>query len=176
MITLRPYKACDANYIVSWIKSEISFYQWSADRIESGYPISAEQLNQYYEKEAANPNFWEMTALNEEGIPVGHFIMRYIDPSHKVVRLGFIILDETLRGRGLGRNMVSMAVEYAARFLHADKVTLGVFANNPSAKRCYEKAGFMAAGTSEFHIRGEKWECMEMECLLKKGTDHKGKE
>ena len=48
MLRLRPYKSCDAKYIVSWIKDEISFRKWCADRYEH-YPITGEDMNQYYE-------------------------------------------------------------------------------------------------------------------------------
>lgn len=32
MLRLRPYKKGDAEVIVSWLKDEYSFRQWSADR------------------------------------------------------------------------------------------------------------------------------------------------
>ena len=44
MLRLRPYKKCDAKYIVSWIKDEISFRKWCADRYESYYGRTVEVL------------------------------------------------------------------------------------------------------------------------------------
>lgn len=44
MLRLRPYKACDAKTIVSWIKDETAFRMWSADRFER-YPMTQEDLN-----------------------------------------------------------------------------------------------------------------------------------
>lgn len=35
MIRIRPYKACDAQAITTWIKDEYAFRQWSADRYEN---------------------------------------------------------------------------------------------------------------------------------------------
>lgn len=49
MLRLRPYKSCDAKYIVSWMKDEISFRKWCADRYEY-YPITGEDMNQYYDQ------------------------------------------------------------------------------------------------------------------------------
>ena len=45
---LRPYKNCDAEYIVKWIKDEVSFRKWCADRYDK-YPISSEDINNHYD-------------------------------------------------------------------------------------------------------------------------------
>ena len=49
MLKLRPYKKCDAKYIVSWTKDEVAFRKWCADRYDK-YPIRAEDINEpaYY--------------------------------------------------------------------------------------------------------------------------------
>ena len=77
MLGLRPYKKCDAEYIVKWIKDEVAFRKWCADRLKT-YPITAEDLNDYYEQYAFSDSFFEMTAFDETGI-TGHLIMRYTD-------------------------------------------------------------------------------------------------
>jgi len=75
MLRLRPYKNCDAKYVVSWIKDEVSFRKWCADRYES-YPICAEDINRHYAACAEADDFYEMTAFDESGV-VGHLIMRF---------------------------------------------------------------------------------------------------
>jgi hypothetical protein len=50
--------------------------------------------------------------------------------------------------------------------LKAEKVTLGVFENNPSAYYCYKAAGFKEIEMDReliFEILGEQWNCIEME-------------
>lgn len=49
------------------------------------------------------------------------------------LRLGFVIVDDTKRGKGYGKEMLSLAVKYAFEIFKAEKLTIGVFANNPSA-------------------------------------------
>jgi len=71
MIRLRPYKESDAEYIINWFKDKMAFTQWCADKFI--YPLTKEQLNDYYHNYEKEDNGWIMTALNEEGIPVGHF-------------------------------------------------------------------------------------------------------
>jgi hypothetical protein len=40
MLRLRPYKASDADIIVTWLKDELTFRNWAADRYKK-YPIQA---------------------------------------------------------------------------------------------------------------------------------------
>ena len=101
MLGLRPYKKCDAEYIVKWIKDEVAFRKWCADRLKT-YPITAEDLNDYYEQYAFSDSFFEMTAFDETGI-TGHLIMRYTDGDKKELRFGFVIVDDSKRGKGYGK-------------------------------------------------------------------------
>ena len=48
----------------------------------------------------------------------------------------------------------------------AQKITLGVFDNNPSALHCYESVGFVVTGTDTYVIDGEEWSGKEMELVL----------
>ena len=49
MLNLRPYKKCDGKSVLSWIKDEVTFRRWSADRF-GNYPITADELNAYYQQ------------------------------------------------------------------------------------------------------------------------------
>ena len=51
-----------------------------------------------------------------------------------------ICLDETLRGRGLAKEIYDEVIHYARKNAF-DRVTLHVWECNPSAKRFYEKCG-----------------------------------
>lgn len=104
-LRLRPYKNCDAKYIVSGIKDEVSFRKWCADRYEK-YPISAEDINRQYAACEDADSFYEMTAFDESGV-VGHLIMRFTDEEKTVLRFGFVIVDDTKRGRGYGKEMLT---------------------------------------------------------------------
>ena len=78
------------------------------------------------------------------------------------VSIGRVITTE--RGKGYGKKMVQMATKYAFEFLGAEKVTLGVFDNNPSAYHCYKAAGFKETG-EKFNVPlfGDTWTVIEME-------------
>ena len=162
MLRLRPYKACDASTIVSWIKDVISVHNWCADRFEH-YPITGEDLNNYYHSFAYADNFFQMTALDESQI-VGHLLMRFIDEKHKILRFGFVIVDDTKRGKGYGKKMLQLAIQFAFDIVKAEKITIGVFDNNESAYHCYKTVGFQDIGqVQSYCILGEEWTCKELE-------------
>lgn len=164
---LRTYKKCDAELITKWIGNEFLFRQWCADRYES-YPITADDMNKHYDGFAYSDSFYPMTAFDENGI-VGHLIMRFTDDEKAVLRFGFVIVDDTRRGKGVGKEMLKLALKYAFEILKADKVTLGVFVNNESAYYCYKAVGFKDAEIDEkeyYHILNEDRECKELEITL----------
>ncbi|MDE6063906.1 MAG: GNAT family N-acetyltransferase, partial [Lachnospiraceae bacterium] len=82
------------------------------------------------------------------------------------IRLGFVIVDDKVRGRGYGREMLSLAIQYAFDFVKVKKISLGVFENNIAAIKCYESCGFQRVkleNTECYHCMGEIWDCIEME-------------
>lgn len=168
MLRLRPYKNCDARYIVSWIRDEVTFYRWSADQYRK-FPICAEDMNEKYAAYAEKDDFFEMTALDDNKV-VGHLIMRFLDEEKTILRFGFIIVDDTKRGKGYGKGMLSLALKYAFEILKVEKVTLGVFQNNESAYRCYTSLGFRKDSSKEpvvSRILGEIWKYDELEIAYK---------
>ncbi len=52
--------------------------------------------------------------------------MLFTDGEKTVLRFDFAILDKQKRGRGYGREMLSLAVRYSFDFLKAERITLGV--------------------------------------------------
>lgn len=167
-LKLRPYKPQDAEIITSWIKDERALRLWSADRFGE-YPVTASDMNYKYLEcngDCEEPdNFYPLTAVSKEGI-VGHLILRYMDKEQKTIRIGFVIVDDTRRGCGYGKRMIQMAIRYAFDMLQAEKVTLGVFENNPSAYYCYKAAGFKEIEMEKkiiLELLGEQWNCIEME-------------
>lgn len=163
MLRLRQYKKCDAKYIVSWIKDEVAFRRWCADRYDK-YPISPEDINEHYDSVAYIDDFYQMTAFDDTGA-VGHLIMRFVDEDKKILRFGFIIIDDTKRGKGYGKEMLQLALKYAFEILKVYKVTLGVFENNESAYHCYKSVGFKEVYEKEtkyFNVLNEDWKCIEL--------------
>lgn len=101
----------------------------------------------------------------ENGV-VGHLIMRYTDEKQTVLRLGFVIVDDSKRGLGYGKEMLLLSLKFAFEILKAEKVTLGVFDNNMPAYYCYKAAGFKEIEMEEpeiCNVCGETWNIIELE-------------
>ena len=92
--------------------------------------------------------------------------MRYPDERRDTLRFGFVIVDDKRRGMGLGRELLALAIRFAFEMVGVERITLGVFANNTRARRCYEACGFRAVERPEreyYICFGERWDCVEME-------------
>ncbi len=141
--------------------------QWCADRYDY-YPITPEAMNAYHEKFIDRDKSCALTMCDGDEI-LGYITLRTPADDHAEQRLGFVIVDDSKRGQGLGKSLVSLAVDYALRELGAAKVSLGVFENNSYAIHCYEAAGFHRISRHDiesYQCMGETWNCIEM-ILLK---------
>lgn len=168
MIRLRPYKPCDAKSIVTWCKDERTFLLWGGDRLGK-FPISEDIMNHKYFNENGDciegDNFYPMTAFDDNGV-VGHFIMRYIGGNNRILRFGWVIVDDTKRGHKYGQKMLMLGLKYAFEIMQVDKVTIGVFENNVKAYQCYLSCGFHRSADAKDSFKdilGEKCKLLELE-------------
>jgi len=158
---LRKYKTEDAKEIIKWIRNEKELFLWSAN-IYNKYPLEAENINSFYEGCSKKSNFYPMTIVEEDRI-IGHLILRNTDKKNEIIRLGFIIVDPNLRGKGYGKKLISLAIQYAKNNLKAKEINLGVFENNISAYKCYKSVGFVETNKNEkIKINNEEWNCIEL--------------
>ena len=157
MMTLRPFNINDAETILSWCKDKHAFRLWSADRYKE-FPAQPEEMKKQYEGE----NMYPLTAVMGDAI-VGHILLRHPSEDKSVIRFGFVIVDDSKRGMGYGKQMLRLAIDYAQQELGAQKITLGVFCDNHSAVECYKSVGFRITGEDAYSIDGEEWKEFEME-------------
>ena len=167
-LRLRPYKSADSRIIVEWLKDEEVFFKWGGERFD-GFPLTAEMLDDKYtghNGDCEEPdNFYPFMAFDESGV-VGHFIMRYTNGDIRNLRLGWVIVDDTRRGRGYGRRMLELGLEYAFKILKARRVSIGVFENNEPAYKCYKSLGFTEAKQDTYRtstFKGKEWRVIELE-------------
>ncbi len=155
-MTLRPFNINDAETILSWCKDKRSFRLWSADRYKD-YPAQPSDMIAQYE----DGNLFPMTMVDGDVI-VGHILLRYPSASKSIIRFGFIIVDDTKRGMGYGRRLLQLAIDHACNQMGIKTITLGVFADNSSAIKCYQSVGFKITGEDFYMIDGEEWKGYEM--------------
>lgn len=161
MIRLRQYKSCDAIKIAEWVKDKDVFLKWGGE-LFGEFPISSDVIDEKYRLNNGDckepDNFYPWTAFDENGV-CGHFIMRYLNGDNKILRFGWVIVDDSIRGKGYGTQMLQAGLKYAFEILDVDVVTLGVFENNELAHNCYKKVGFRDKEV----VSKEPWNVIEME-------------
>ena len=158
---IRTFKKEDAPIILRWIKNKTDLRKWSADRYRD-YPATPDEMVQLY----APDNMTPLTAEDENGNVIAHIAIRIPDTTKpQAVRLGFIIVDDSLRGKGYGKELIRQTIDYARKNLNATSISLGVFKNNPPALHCYESVGFRKIGLETYNIDGDTWEVIEMNLL-----------
>lgn len=164
MIRVRPYRKNDASVIVNWCKDEDTFYKWSAG-ILGEYPITVARMENATNGRIDNDHYFPFVAV-DEGKVVGFFTLRIPNENENEMRFGFVIVDPLLRGRGYGKKMLQSGLKFATEVYGAEKISLGVFDNNPGAYYCYKSVGFVETGETEMYpVRNEEWNCIVMEFI-----------
>ena len=161
IMTLRPFSINDAPTILSWCKDKHTFRLWSADRYKD-FPAQPDEMMEQYE----GGNMYPLTAVVGEEI-VGHILLRFPSEDKSLIRFGFVIVDDSKRGKGYGKQMLRLAIDYAQKELGAQKISLGVFCDNHSAVECYKSVGFRITGMDTYAIDSEEWKGFEMELMEK---------
>ncbi len=165
---LRKFRAEDAAVICKWIRTEDDLYRWSADRFNK-FPLTGNDIEKNYAPQINSGRFFPLMAVDEKGIVVGHFIIRYPkDDDDSTVRFGFVIVDPKIRGKGYGSRMLRLGIQYVKEQLNVKRIDLGVFEENESAKRCYEAVGFKEYARRECEMPIGTWKCIDMEIYLDK--------
>ena len=160
---LRNYLETDANEIINWIEDERALRLWSFNRY-GDFPIKAEDINNNYNECMLAGNFYPMTLVDKNNI-IGHLILRNPDLNNiGLFRLGFVIVNPSLRWKGYGKLLIQESIKYAKTTLKAKEINLGVFSNNTSAYNCYKSVGFKETNFTEnvFKFKNENWSYYEM--------------
>ena len=154
---LRPFiLCCDFNEIRSWISDERTHAMWCANRIK--YPIEKENFENVMLEEAAMSGTSPYVATTDDGKVVGFFCYS-VNLSTNEGMLKFIMVNPSQRGKGLGKAMLQLAIEYAFNITKVDAVQLNVFPENIRAQKCYESVGFVERKTdiNAFSFKDESW-------------------
>lgn len=88
----------------------------------------------------------------EDATSVGSVYFRDIEDGRG--EYGIFIGDDNAIGKGYGKQAAKLALEYAFKELKLDYIFLRVFADNISAIKSYERAGFHEYERGEVEIHG----------------------
>lgn len=153
---IREYINEDYNFISDWIQNEKTHYFWCAGRFE--YPLNYENFNSVLNAHNRDYNDIAYTVTDNEDSPLGFFVCSVNNPDNSGF-LKFIVLNDKLRGNGIGTGMVKYISDYLSIYKKVSSLKLVVFDVNTSARKCYEKAGFVLENEEQnaFMFKDEIW-------------------
>jgi len=155
-VRIRPYQNKDFDTISQWIMGERSHALWCANLIP--YPLEKkgfDDLLQDVEERCGDSPF---VATSDNGKVVGFFCFS-VNVNTNEGMLKFVVIDNSMRNKGYGYEMLKLAIKYAFEIAKANAVQLNVFPENLGAKKCYEKVGFKERTLTEnaFSFKDESW-------------------
>lgn len=135
MIRLERFGRENYADLISWVDSAESLMQFGGPLFT--YPLTVEQLD----ASLSDKDRHAFNALsNENHLSLGH---GEIYLQEEMVKTGRILIGrKEMRGRGPGRQIVTLLLNYAFSHFERETAELNVFDWNIQAIRCYERVGF----------------------------------
>lgn len=150
----------DMDVLINWVHSAEFNHLWGGDRFT--FPLDKSQLSKHLTSEEVTP-----LILHEDGQRLGYIeLFRESATTYRLCRV--LIGESSSRGKGHGRRMVELAIEYARTQLNAEHLKLTVFEHNNKARRCYESLGFVVNRREKGFkaANGEIWTALYMKKSL----------
>lgn len=154
---IRPYILNkDYESLARWIDDERTHAFWCANLLP--YPMTQKSFHDLLEKNATDWTDCAYMATEDNGQAAGFFCYS-VNTKDNIGFLKFVIIDKTKRGKGYGKEMLNLALQYAFQITGAKAVQLNVFDENTLAKQCYEKVGFVERNIDKdaFSYKDELW-------------------
>jgi RimJ/RimL family protein N-acetyltransferase len=116
-------------------------------------PQTLEDLLAVYDKYAGKeqPNRVDF-AIEADGKYIGLCNLRDADLTDRRCELGIAIGDHDYWGKGYGREVIGLLLEYAFRHMNLNRVFLTTNSDNERAIRCYRACGFIEEGRLRQHV------------------------
>ncbi len=151
----------DFPYIRKWLQDERIHALWCANLLP--YPLQEEAFRGFLRKNAAEWEDCPYIVTDDAGKPIGFFTYN-INCQENYGFLKFIVLDNELRGHGIGSGMIRLICRFAFEITNVSSVRINVFDTNKAAVGCYRKAGFSEESmeTDALTFQGEVWNRIHM--------------
>ncbi|MBC7934119.1 MAG: GNAT family N-acetyltransferase [Rhizobacter sp.] len=159
MTAIRLDKFDNTNYkdLISWIDNEEALMQFAGPLFK--FPLTPEQLDDSLN----DKNRIAFRVVNHQtDLSIGHCEI-YI--SENSVKLGRILIgDKEQRGKGMGRQIVNLLLDFTFYKLNKTVAELNVFDWNVGAIKCYERVGFSInpGKKQERKIKDQIWTALNM--------------
>lgn len=154
---LRPFISLqDFDEIKTWITDERLHAMWCANRFK--FPMDKTDFDNVMSDMAIKYKESPFVATSDDGMLLGFFCYSLNLETNEGM-LKFVMVNPKIRGKGYGKQMLRLALDYAFNISKADAVHLNVFPENTSAKKCYESVGFTERNLTPdaFKYKAECW-------------------
>ena len=158
VIELKSFKIEDWKYLKKWISSESELIQFAGQIFT--FPIDKKQVELYLSE--SNRTVFKIENENNETIGIAEISIL----EGNVAKLARILIGEkSMRGNGIGTELINKLTEYGFNNLKKEKIILNVYSWNIGAIKCYENVGFSQTNKpiKLVKVGNEEWETIEME-------------
>lgn len=141
--------------VICPVKDDLSSYlSWMQAPMVNRYILSARENFQQSElvdyldrlRSSSNAIQFGIFSHQKDGRHIGNIKFHDIDNSTREAYVGFLIGDESARGKGIAKQAFELGAQILRRELGTQKFLLGVERDHLSAIRAYEKMGFKRIG------------------------------
>jgi RimJ/RimL family protein N-acetyltransferase len=143
--------------LISWVDNEEALMQFAGPAFT--FPLTSEQID----KSLSEKNRYAFRVIdNETNVSIGYCEIFLTDTSAYFGRI--IIGEKEQRGKGLGKQIVNLLLDFTFRTLDQTKVELNVFDFNIAAIKCYENVGFVINPNIKLErkINDKTWTALSM--------------
>ncbi|GIK64820.1 MAG: N-acetyltransferase [Chloroflexota bacterium] len=146
-VTLRAFTRED--YTRQWaFENDPQLWFWDGGTPE---PTSLERL--LAQVDADKDDSDEVSfAIEADGQYIGHCSLHEFDAVHRHCEISVEIGDTAYQGRGYGREVVGLLLDYAFNHRNLHRVWLKTHSANERAIRCYRACGFVEEGRLRQHL------------------------
>lgn len=148
MVTIRPHRQGDLGYITF---RHAEFYSKAYGFDQSFDVYVAMGLSDFIS--TYDPEKEHLWVAEEGSGPIGSIAI--VKKSDKTAQLRWFLVEPASRGNGLGRKLLSDAVEFS-RGKQYEKIILWTLSNLDIARKLYEQSGFKPAETKTHEVWGQR--------------------
>ena len=175
MLELRLFTEDDCDRLIGWVPDARFLLLWAGPAYS--WPIDRNQLLATLDRTRGyRPAYYMFKAVEGEyGATIGHIELQRFE--RRAGHIGRVLVgDPGCRGKGYGKQLVSLLVRFAFNDLDFDLLTLNVYAFNTAAVECYRGLGFRQVEIRERarQCGDEYWNLLTMELRREEWEKNKG--
>jgi RimJ/RimL family protein N-acetyltransferase len=170
-VILRPLERRDLEPSRAWVNDPEN-----AARLLRVLPVSEIEQEHWFEKICTCPDRY-VWAVSADGQHIGNVGLYNVDLIHRRAEAWTLLGEPGWRGQGLGRESMSLLLDYGFGGLGLHKIYLHVDQENVIAQKMYKKLGFIIEGelVAEYFIMGRFHDILRMRLLAPEWQKSQGR-